>query len=527
MKPHYDVIVIGGGHNGLVAGAYLAKAGRRVLILESREILGGAAASEALWPGFCVNAGSPEAGLLLPEVIKDLKLHKQGLTFLEPPAYLHALQPGGPGLTLWRDLDQTLAGLAAHSPRDAAAFERVADQVAKTTSVLAGMRRLTPPALPRIQLGELASWAPTGLKARRMGGDQMMELLRVLPMPAWELLEEWFETPLLQAALGMGAVSGTMQGPWAAGTALMMMYQAVGAPRGVLRQHRMVSGGMGKLIDALAQAARSFGAEIRVGTPVSKIEVSDDAVTGVLLSNGECLDARQVLSTLNPAATLFHLVGPDLLETEQIQAIRHIRYRGSTARIHLALSGLPDVSGVDDRARLSGRLVLAPSLKAIERAYDDAKYGRPSSQPCLEVHIPTLTDPSLASTGQHLMSIDVRYAPYDLSDAEWAEAGPALADRALDALVTCMPDLREKIEFQENWMPPDLEARFGLPEGSIYHGQMSLDQMLILRPTAELSRYETSIRNLYLAGSSSHPGGGVTAAPGYNAARVALKGDRS
>ncbi len=529
MKKTYDAIIIGAGHNGLVTAAYLAQAGRSVLVVERRETIGGAAATEEVFPGFRVNTGAADAGLFLPEIVADLKLKQHGLEFIESPAIIHALQPEGNGLTLWRDQTKTIKEIARFSQTDAEKFPAFATLICRLVEVLRGMLTRTPPTLPEYQYGELLTWASVALKLKRLGNQDMVEFLRILPMPVDELLDAWFETPALKGALGTAGVTGTLQGPFAAGTALMLLYNAIGAPDGGVRASRFVRGGTGQVSEALANAARGFGAEIRTGAGIARIHLEDDRATGVILESGEEIQAKAVISSANPGQTFFDMVGAPELEIDFVRSVKNIKYRGSTARVNLALRGLPNFTGAangadQEKAHLRGHLLICPNLRYLERAYDDAKYGRISTNPSLDMVIPTLSDTSLAPAGQHLMSIDVRYAPYHLREGNWDNAGQELGKRVINLLAEYAPNIKDIILHKQVITPLDYERDYGLPEGSIYHGQMGLDQVLIARPVGGYTRYRTPIENLYLCGAGTHPGGGVTGAPGYNAAREILKG---
>ncbi len=521
MNEHYDAIVIGAGHNGLVAAATLAAAGRRVLVLEGRDTLGGVAGTEEVWPGYRVDSGATDAALFQDEIVRKLDLTRHGLKFETNPALLCAPQPDGRALTLWRDEARTVQEIARFSARDAERWPAFARQVARMAGLLRGMLLLAPPDLSALRGGDLMGWAPLALRLKRLGGDDMMELMRVLPMAARDYLDEWFESDALKGALGGSAVVGATLGPRGAGTNLGFFYQNLG---GLLEQ-RFVAGGMGRLAEALAAAARERGATIRTGAAVARVLVEGDpepAAVGVELAGGETIRAAVVLSNADPRRTLFDLVGPQHLEPETMRHVRNIIYRGSTARVNLALSSLPAFAGASDPAQLGGRIRVSPSLDTIERAYDAAKYGRYSERPYLEIVIPTLREPSLAPAGHHILTITALYAPYALRDGDWDGQSAAFGETVLDVLEGVAPGVRAKMLHCQVVTPLDLERRYGLTEGSIYHGQMGLDQMLVMRPIPGWSRYETPLRNLYLCGAGAHPGGGVTGAPGYNAARAVL-----
>lgn len=518
MKKHYEAVIIGGGHNGLTTAAYLAKAGKKVLVLEKRDVLGGAAATEALWPGFRVNTGADDAGMFQDNIVKDLFLKMNGLEFRESPVTIFAPQPNGRALTLYHDIAKSQASITLFSQRDAARYPDFVAQVNQFTAVLRGMLLNIPPSLSEPNLSELVSWGNVGLKLRRQGGPVMMEFMRVLPMPARDYLDDWFESDALKGALGVDAVTGTMQGPWSAGTALQFFYQHI---NGFLT-NRVVLGGMGALSEAIAIAARQNGAEIRTGASVAKIQVDSGRAIAVLLENGDQIPANSILSSVDPRRTFFEFVGPQELEPRFMRAARNIIYRGSTAKLILALDGLPSFVGQADEMELHGRIRLSPSLAAIEKAYDAAKHGRISPHPILDITIPTLGDGTLAPAGQHIMSIVARYAPYQLAEGDWETAKEALRTAVFDTLAPYAPTLQNHILHQHLLTPYDYENEYSLAEGNIFHGQMSLDQLLVMRPIAGWGQYRTPIESLYLCGAGAHPGGGVTGAPGYNAAQVLL-----
>lgn len=526
----YDAIVIGGGHNGLVSAAYLAKAGVKVLLLERRENLGGAAATEAVFPGYQVNTGAFDAGLFLPEIVADLRLEKHGAQFLENPVVVYAPQMDGGGLALWRDAAQTAAEIKRFSQADAEKYPAYLHWIAEMTGILAEILTLTPPPVPGFTPGMLLPWLRVALKARRLGKRDLMEFVRVLPLPVSDFLDEWFESPALKAALGVAGVSGNLLGPRAPGTTVMLLYQALNAGQAGFRSSRFVAGGMGRLSQALASAAVEHEAELRCNAGVARVLLEDGRAAGVVLENGEQIRARMVLSSADPRHTFFDLVGAYHLEVRIVREVKSIRLRGSLARLNLGLRGLPafrslgqNPNGVDLKTLLGGHILLCPNLDHLERAYDEAKYGRFSGQPVLDINIPTLLDPSLAPAGEHILSANIHYAPTTLQAGSWDEQGPALLEAALDVLEGYAPGIHRLVVHQQLITPLDLERRYGLTNGDIYHGQMALDQMLFMRPIPEFSRYRTPVAGLYLCGAGAHPGGGVTGAPGRNAAGEALK----
>lgn len=541
----YDAIIIGGGHNGLVTAAYLAKAGKKVLALERRGTLGGAAATEELWPGFNINTGAPDVGMLRPEIVAELGLRQHGLEFIESPVTAFAPQPNGPALTLWRDPRETKAEIARFSPADAEKFPAFVRLVTALTSILNQIMTTTPPNLEESKAGDLIAWAKLGLKLKGLGQREMMEFMRVLPMTTQEFLDEWFESEALKGLLGAAGISGIMQGPQSAGTAFMMLYHYLGAADGGFKATRAVRGGTGQLSAALAGVARRYGAEIRTGVEVSQVLLEENPssgaiyAAGVALAGGETIEAKAVISNADPRRTLFGLVGAPNLEPRFVRRVRNIRYRGCTTKVNLALSGLPEFSSLpagnalENNAYLGGHIIISPSLEYLERAYDHAKYGRFSEQPYLDVVIPTVLDPSLAPAGQHVMSITMQYAPYVLKQGSkeeiqnpksgWDERQrQALADKIIDTLAQYAPNLKDLIRHCQVITPLDWEQEYGLTEGNIFHGEMTLDQLLFMRPVPGYGQYRTPVERLYLCGAGTHPGGGVTGAPGYNAAREIL-----
>lgn len=519
-ETRYDAIVIGGGHNGLVTAASLAKAGRAVLLLEARKVLGGAAATEEVFPGFKFDTGAHDAAMFQDEIAESLSLKAHGLAFRQSPALIFAPQIDGPSFTLWRDLERSAGEIAALSERDAARYPEFVEQVDRLAGLLRSMVLLTPPDLFDRKWGELISWGKVGLGVRRQGGRQMMEFLRLLPMAVSDYLDEWFENEALKGALGAPGAAGTFQGPRAAGTALMFLYQHICG----LHSSRFVAGGMGELSAALARAATESGAQIRTSAPVEKILLEDGRAVGVVSEDGTELRAAVVASSASPRRTFLELVGPQQLDPEFMRKVRNIIYRGSTVKVNLALSGLPEFNGQTDVEQLGGHIRVCPSLEYLERAYDDAKYGRISAGPYLDIVIPSLQEPALAPGGQQVMSITMQYAPYALSDGEWSERREELGDLVVETLAQYAPNIRELMLHRQVLSPHDWEATYGLAEGSIYQGQMGMDQLLVMRPVPGWSRYRTPIEGLYLCGAGAHPGGGVTGAPGFNAAREILKG---
>ncbi len=528
MSDHH-IIIVGAGHNGLVTAAYLAKAGKKVLVLERRDVIGGAAVTEEFAPGFKASPTTDLSGLLIPQVVRDLDLGRHGLEIhaLDPAVFLP--QPDGGHLTIWRDEEKTLREIERHSKADAEAYPKFA----KLIQTLAGCLRptLTRPAPRPNGYGpaHLLELLRLGWDVRRLGAADMHQLLRILPMSVADLMNEWFEGDALMAALAARGIEGVFLSPRAAGSSAVFLYHHLGQPAWPLVSWGLPRGGMGGVTNAMAQAAKTYGAEIRTGVPVARILTKNGRASGVALANGDEIAATLVVSNADPRTTFFGLLEPTELDTDFVLRARRIRYRGVVAKINLALGELPDFSclpgqaGKEPAAHHRGLIQIGPTMDYLERAFDDAKYGRFSSQPFLRATIPSLTDPSLAPAGRHVMSVIMQYAPYHLRDGNWRDRKDALGEAVVDTLTEYAPNLKRSVLHRQIVTPLDLEETYGLPEGSLHHGDLALDQLFFMRPVPGWARYQTPVPNLYLCGSGTHPGGGVTGAPGYNASRQILK----
>jgi phytoene dehydrogenase-like protein len=513
-----DVVVIGAGTNGLVTASYLAKAGIKVVLLERREVLGGAAATEEVFPGFRLNTGSVDIGLFHPKIVSDLLLHNHGLQYLDNSAQVFLPQLDGNHLTLFRNREKSQLEIAHFSAQDARKYRLFLETMRSMADVIEMLMLTTPPKLPKLHYKQLLPWIRAGMKVKRLGNEKMMEFLRILPMSVNDFLAEWFETPQLNAAIGFNGVAGLMQGPRAAGTTFMLLYQAMTAENDVFKATRFCRGGSGALSDALAKAARMYGAKISTGYAVEKIVVENGNVKSVLLNNGKRINTRMVVSSVNPHHTFFELVDPTILDVGFMRELKQIKYRGSTARVNFALKGLPNFPGSVSE-NLDGHIIICPNLEILEQAYDAAKYGRIPQTLVLDATIPSLIDNTLAPKGKHVMSVDVRYTPYHLESSSWDAMRGSLGDQVVAEMERYSPGFGNLIIDRQTLTPIDYERQYALREGCIHHGQMGLDQILFMRPVPTYARYRTPIHNLYLCGAGTHPGGGVTGLPGYNAAR--------
>ena len=522
MKNAYDAIVIGAGHNGLVCAAYLARAGKRVLVLERNDLIGGAARSEEVFPGFRFSVFSYVVSLLRPEIIRDLELPRHGLHILPLESTLTPLA-NGDYLAQWSDHDQNRRELARHSLRDAEAYDefgRLMYQMARAVKPFLGM---TPPDPASYAPRDLLGLARLASNLRGLGAEQFHALHKLLTMSASDYLDEWFETEGLKATKAASGIIGTFLGPRSPGTAYVLLHHYMGEIDGVFRAWGFAKGGNGSVSAAIAAAAQGYGAEIRTGSAVERVIVRNGRATGVALESGEEIAAAHVVSGADPRRTFMQLVGADQLPGDFVEGIRRFRFRGSSGKVNLALSALPDFTCLPGNGpHLRGAISISPSVDYLERAYDDAKYGNVSRHPYMDIVIPSMIDPSMAPPGRHVMSIFVQYAPYDVNGG-WTDARrEAFGDTVIDTLAQYAPNLKSAILHRQVITPADIERVVGLAEGNIFQGELALQQMYFLRPAPGWAKYATPIRGLYQCGSGTHPGGGVMGASGRNAAFAVL-----
>jgi phytoene dehydrogenase-like protein len=525
MQPRYDAIIVGGGHNGLVTAAYLARAGLRTVVLERRELVGGCSVTEEVWPGFKVSTAAYLTSLLQERIIDELELVRFGYQVDPKDPSFFSAYPDGHYLFFWQDERKTLEEIAKFSRRDAErfpAYEALLDRLARLVEQLL---LVTPPNFPPSGVADLFNYLKLLTRFRHVDRKDLVALAKIFTQSAAAFLEEWFESDQLQVTLATDAVIGANGGPRSPGTAYILLHHCMGGVGGKRGLWGFVRGGMGAVAEAIAASARSRGAEIRTSSTVEKVLVRNGVAEGVVLDGGEEIGARVVASNLDPHWTFLRLVDPAALDSEFLDAIRKIRIEGTSAKINFALSGLPEFRAFPETPGPQHRATMhiCPSMDYVEQAWDDAKYGRPSRRPMLELTIPTMYDPSLAPAGRHIMGVFLQYAPYSLREGNWDELREPFADRVTDLIAEYVPNIRSIILNRQVLTPLDLERTFGITGGNIFHGEMSLDQMFFLRPVAGWARYRTPIRGLYLCGSAAHPGGGVIGAPGYNAAREILK----
>jgi phytoene dehydrogenase-like protein len=522
-REHYDAVVVGAGHNGLVAASYLAKGGLRTLVLERQSRAGGLLATEEIAPGVRAPLADCVGGLR-DDVVRELGLDAHGFRAIEPEVVAFAPSTDGPGLTFWRDPVRTAIELrqGAH-PRDAEAFLAFDRRIRELGDFLAQVQATEPPDLASPSLADAAGGLPLLNGLRRLGKQHLREALRVLPMSVADLLDEAVESEALRGAVGARGVRYAAMGPRSAGTALNFLWDSASGGGGAAGRTVLVRGGPDALAEALVTAARSNGVTIRCHAEVAAIRTGRGSVAGVALANGEEVDARIVVSNADPKQTILRLVDPAVVGPTLGWRIEHIRTPGVVAKVTLVLDGLPAIGGVDAE-RLHGRIVVAPSLDELERAFDDSKYGRISDHPYLEATIPTLADPSLAPAGTHVVTALFQYAPQHLRDAGWDEAArDRVADGAVQALEVHAPGLADRMVARHVVTAADLERDYGLSGGHPMHGEHALDQFFAWRPLLGHARYRLAgIRGLYLCGAGAHPGGGITGGPGRIAARAVL-----
>lgn len=517
----YDVTIIGAGHNGLVAACYLAKSGLKTLVLERREMVGGGAVTEEVAPGFRCSTLDHAAGPLSSQLATDLNLSRHGLEMITPEARVLALAPDGRHCCIYNDVAKTVSEIEKFSANDARAFPEFVNSFARIGRVLAPLVSMTPPSIDHPTTNDLWHLGKVGLAFRGLGKKDEYRLLRWGPMAVADLVSEWFETELLRATFAARGIHGAFAGPWSAGTSLGLIWQAA-MDGSAIAPASYPKGGMGGLTQALMNAAKAAGAEIRTSARVSQINDAYGDKPKVVLDGGEEIESRVVVSNADPRTTFLNLVDPIDLEPNFLLKMRNYRAPGVVAKINLALSGLPEfrgVSGSEATTKLAGRIHIGHEIDYLERAFDASKYGEFSKDPYLDISIPSLGDPSLAPAGKQVMSIHVQFAPYKLKEGDWTTRGEEFANNVFDKLEAYAPGIRDLIVAAQVITPVDLEQEFGLSGGHIHHGEQTLDQFFTFRPLIGWAQYRTPLKRLYLCGAGTHPGGGLTGLSGANAAR--------
>ncbi|UCF80259.1 MAG: NAD(P)/FAD-dependent oxidoreductase [Acidobacteriota bacterium] len=519
MSSQYDAIVIGGGHNGLTTAAYLAKSGKKVLVLEARNVLGGAAVTEEIYPGFKYDCCAMICDWLSDDVVRDLELVKHGLDMLPQTSTTFSPLPDGGYFFLREDeMEEAQKEIAKFSKKDAQKYPEYIDFVERVSDFISPF--LNVPALDITDTSFSSTWQMlrTALRFRRLGKEDMYELMRLTSMSISDYLDEWFESDVLKGVLASTLSGCPMIGPKSPGTGLFLLgYHAAvewsGYPRG----------GIGAVSASIAKSARSHGAEIRMEAPVARIIVKNGATTGVALESGEEISGKIVAASTDLHRTFLKLLDPGSLDPKFLWHVRNFRLNGASAKVNLALSELPNYTCLPGDAHQRGFTLRYPSVDFWERAYDDAKYGRFPKEPCLYALIPSLMDPGLAPKGKHVMNLFIHYVPYHLKEGNWNDRREELGDLAVDLLTQHAPNFKKSILHRQVLTPLDLENIYGLTNGDNSHGEFTLDQLLFMRPVPGWTHYRMPIKNLYLCGSSAHPGAGISARPGHFAARQILE----
>jgi phytoene dehydrogenase-like protein len=516
----YNAIVIGGGHNGLTAAAYLARAGRKVLVLERRHVVGGAAVTEEVFPGFRFSVCSYVVSLLRPEIIRELDLPRHGLEIL-PLDGTFTPMPNGDHLWRVNDHAKTRREIARHSKLDAEAYDEYGKAMVEMARFVKPILNMTPPDPMTLDPRELMKLIFLGRRFQALADVDQYNQVQLMTMSAVDFLDQWFETDVLKATMAASGIIGTFLGVRSPGTAYVLLHHYMGEIDGAFRSWGFARGGTGAISNAIAAAAREAGADIRTNAAVAKIRMRGGQADGVVMVNGDELDADMVISSVDPNLTFLKFMEPDKdLPGEFVEDIRRYKFRGSSGKVNLALDALPDFTCMPGPgAHLRGAISVSPSVDYMERAYDQAKYGEFSRRPYMDMVIPTLTDPSIAPAGKHIMSCFVQYAPYKLKPGlSWDTEREAFGDTVIDTIAEYAPNIRDIILHRQVLTPLDLERDFGLTEGNIFQGELTLEQLFFLRPVPGWAQYTTPVRNLWMCGSATHPGGGIMGAPGRNAA---------
>jgi len=519
-----DVVIIGGGHNGLACAAYLAKAGLDVLVLEKRGLVGGAAATEEPWPGYRVSSASYVVSLMPPQVVRELDLKRFGYEVsIVTPDYFVPF-PDGTALTLWGDVERDAAAIARFNEHDAAAYVEFDRYFVRVARLLKDLLFVVP---PNMNLRDLPKWAATAGRFRKWSGRDLHETVRLFTMSAADFLDEWFEDERVKGALATQAIIGAWCGPMTPGSAYVLMHHWIGEVDGHAGAWGWVRGGMGGISAAMARAAEAAGAEVRTDAEVDRVAINASGqAVGVALADGSLIRAQRVVSCAHPITTYLSLIGEERLPGDVVRDVKRYRTRSGSVKLNVALSELPAFPSWDGEGDLhKGLVAVSPSVEYLERAWDDAKYGRMSEHPYVEVVFPTAHEPEgLAPEGKHLMLAFSQYGPYELAEGSWDEGGrDEYSARVLKALGEFAPSLESAVEHLEVLTPIDIEERFGLIGGNIMQGELTPDQLFSFRPIPGHGDYRTPVAGMYLCGSGTHPGGGVMGVPGRNAASVILR----
>jgi len=519
----YDAIVIGGGHNGLTAAGYLARAGKKVVVLERRHLVGGATVTEEIIPGFKFTEFSYVVSLLRPEIIRDLKLPQHGLKILPLPSTFTPMD-NGDYIAGWDDHDLTRREIYRHSPKDAEAYDEYGRAMARLAKAIKPILSILPPDPTSLHPNDLFGLLKLGQFARSVSEKDLYGLAKIMTQSAADMLEEWFETEPLLGTKSASGIIGTFLGPRSPSTAYVLLHHYMGEIDGAFRAWGFAKGGTGGIAEAIASSARAFGAEIRCNSTVKNVIVKNDRVVGIALDNGDEIRAKAVFSSVDPILTFLKFVESKHLPSDLVHSIKKYRTRGSSGKVNLALSELPNFTALPGENVLHrGAISISPSIDYIERAYDDAKYGRFAKEPYVDMIIPSVIDPDMAPPGKHVMSCFVQYAPYDI-EGGWDDAKrDAFGEAVISAIERYAPNIRRAIIGKQVLTPKDIEDITSITGGNIFHGELLLHQLFFMRPATRWASFRTPLQNYYLAGSGAHPGGGIMGAPGKMAAELAMK----
>src|SRR3989442_1401374 len=525
MNSKYDVVVIGGGHNGLVNAAYLARGGKKVLVCERRHVLGGAAVTEEVFPGFKFSVASYVVSLLRPEIIRELDLPRHGMEIL-PLDGTFTPMPNGDYLWRVNDHAKTRREIARHSKLDAEAYDEYGKAMVEMGRFAKPILAMTAPDPTSLALKGLKDLLSIARRFQKLPVEDKYNQVQLMTMSAADFLDQWFETDVLKATMSASGIIGTFLGVRSPGTAYVLLHHYMGEIDGAFRSWGLVRGGTGAISNAIAEAAREAGVVIRTEAPTARIPVANGQATGVVLENGDEITANVVSSSVDPRLTFIRMVGAENLPGDFVEDINRYKFRGSSGKVNLALDALPDFTCLPGAGpHLRGAISISPSVEYMERAYDDAKYGHFSRRPYIDIVIPSLTDPSVAPPGKHVLSCFVQYAPYKLAegDGTWDEQRERFGDNVVNTIAEFAPNLKKIIIGRQVLTPLDLEREFGLTQGNIFQGELSLEQLFFLRPVPGWPYYRTPIQNLYMCGAATHPGGGIMGAPGRIASQVILR----
>jgi len=529
MNTNYDIAIIGGGHNGLTAAAYLAKAGRRVIVLEKKQITGGVALTEELFPGFSVSSLIDGDHCFSDKVINDLKLDKFGLEIIDrnlsESPIIFSPQKDGKHLVIHHDIEKTCQEISRFLVNDAKAYPEFVKLMRQYARIITTINQMVLPDLPEPGLMDIFSALKLLKPVRALGWRNTPHFMRVLPLSVADLLGEWFESDVVKGAIALSGLNHISLGPQESGTAFAFLQNFSNSDINLFCSSAQYRGGTGALSWALEKAAKHFGASILTNAQVCKIKIENDRAKGVELDDGIFIPAGKVVSSLDMQTTFSGLIKENSLSQTDLQKVNNITYNGTTARVHFALDRLPEFIGLSDNDvhLLKGHIQLSPGLAEIQKAYDPVKYGRIPAKPYLDIRIPSLTDSSVAPEGRYLMSVTVKYIPYHLRDGNWEDLKDGLVKKVVETIGEYAPDFSMCIQQSCAITPLDMEKTYDLPQGSITHGDITLDQMLWMRPIPGYAKYNSPVKRLYLCGAASHPGAGVTGLNGYNAARRILK----